>query len=266
MTETRLKDIRRRAAALMPSAKPPVAPDPAAVIAKLDGLWWGDNPEAGVFRQDQFLQPAIGFTLTFPNGWKHQNTPQYVISAHPNKEAVLLLGIAGPAADPKAVGEKFIAQMRTQARAEPVSTRQGSIGEFPVFVVTYLDRSGQSPVYLHLAWVTMAETTYQLIGLAPARHREALRNAALSLRPMTEVERSAVTGKRLRIVAARPGERLENLSARSGNVWSPAYTALVNGLEVEASLDAGRLVKIAREERWRETGTPATVRPPEGSR
>jgi predicted Zn-dependent protease len=66
------------------------------------------------------------------------------------------------------------------------------------------------------------------------------------------VERGAVTGKRLRIVAARPGERLENLGARAGNVWSPAYTALVNGLGAEAVLEDGRLVKIAREERWTE--------------
>jgi predicted Zn-dependent protease len=63
---------------------------------------------------------------------------------------------------------------------------------------------------------------------------------------MTEAERGVVTGKRLRIVAARRGERLEDLAARSGNAWSPAYTALANGLEVDASLSEGQLVKIAR--------------------
>jgi predicted Zn-dependent protease len=87
-----------------------------------------------------------------------------------------------------------------------------------------------------------------LIGLAPESHREALKNAALSLRPLTDVERRAVTGKRLRIVSARPGERLENLSARTGNAWSLPYTVLVNGLNVEADLKDGQLVKIARTE------------------
>jgi predicted Zn-dependent protease len=250
MTETRLKDIRSRAADLKPESKRPVAPDATALFQKLDGMWWGENPEEGVFRKNQFLQPAIGFTMTFPEDWKHQNTPQYVISAHLKQEAVLLLGVAGAASDPEAAGEKCIQQMRTKARIEPASTRKESIGEFPAFVVTYLVQSGRSPTYLHFAWVTMKGTTYQLIGLAPEKHREALRNAALSLRPLTEVERGAVTGKRLRIVAARSGERLEDLAARSGNVWSPDYTALVNGLDREAALAAGRLVKIAREERW----------------
>jgi predicted Zn-dependent protease len=223
-------------------------PDTASLFATLDGLWWGENPEAGVFRKNQFLQPSIGFTITFPEGWKHQNTPQYVISAHPKQEAILVLGIAGEASDPEATGAKLIERMRTKARVEPVSTRKGPLGEFPAFVVTYLDRSGRAPAYLHFAWVAMAGKTYQLIGLAPEKHREALKNAALSLRPLTDVERSAVTGKRLRIVAARAGERLENFSARTGNAWSPAYTALVNGLTVDADLREGQLVKIARVE------------------
>jgi predicted Zn-dependent protease len=248
MTETRMKDIRSRAAALTPAAKPPLAPDAASLFAKLDGLWWGENPEAGVFHHDQFLQPDIGFTMTFPAGWKHHNTPQYVISAHPRQEAMLLLGIAGPAADPVVAGQKLIEKMRTKAGAEPVATRQGALGDYPSFVVTYLDRSGRAPAYLHFAWVAMGGKTYQLIGLAPEKHREALKNAALSLRPLTDVERRAVTGKRLRIVAARAGERLENLSARTGNVWTPAYTAIANGLEVETALREGQLIKIARTE------------------
>jgi len=246
MTETRLRDIRRRAKSLTPAAKLPIAPDPAAFFAKLDGIWCGEDPKAGIFRKDQFLQPTIGFTITFPSGWKHRNTPQCVISTHPRQEAMLLLAIAGPAADPAETGEKFIRQMRAKARIEPETTRSASLGGFPVFIATYLDRSGRAPTYLHFAWVAMAGNTYQLIGLAPERHWETLRNAALTLRPLTPAERASVTGKRLRIATARRGERLETLAARTGNAWSPAYTALVNGLDAEADLHEGQLIKIAR--------------------
>jgi predicted Zn-dependent protease len=169
-----------------------------------------------------------------------------VISIEPNQEAMLLLGLAGPAADPETTGQEFIKQMRDRAGIEPVSARKTTLGSFPAFLATYQDRSGRTPVYLHFLWVTMAERTYQLIGLAPEQHRQTLRNAALTLRPLTEAERGSVTGKRLRIVAARRGERLEDLAARSGNVWSPAYTALANGLDVEATLSEGHLVKITR--------------------
>jgi predicted Zn-dependent protease len=260
MTETRLHDIQRNAASLRPAATPPIAGDTATLLGKLDGLWWGENPEAGVFRKNQFLQPTAGFTITFPDGWKHQNTPQYVISAQPSQEAVLLLGIASPASDPQVKAQTFIDQMRTRARIEPFSARATSLGEFPAYVVTYLDRSGRTSAYLHFAWVTMAGRTYHLIGMASENRREALKNAALTLRPMTEVERGSITGKRLRIVAARQGERLEDLDARSGNVWSPAYTALVNGLEAEAALKDGQLVKIARLEPVRPQAPPSSLK------
>ena len=143
MTDTRLKDIQSWAKALTPAAQPQLAPDAASLFAKFDGMWWGENPDEGVFRKNQFVQPSIGFTITFPEGWKHKNTPQYVISAHPNKEAVLLLGVAGTASDPEVAGQKLIERMRTKARVEPLSTRKASAGEFPAFVVTYLDRSGR---------------------------------------------------------------------------------------------------------------------------
>ena len=248
MTETRLKDIRKGATPLTPARKPRVAADSAALFSKLDGLWWGENPETGVFHKNQFLHPTIGFTLTFPVGWTNRNTPQYILSSHPNKEAALLPAISEKTSDPEEAGEKFVARMRSKARAEPASAHKTSIGEFPAYVVSYLDRSGRTPVYLHFAWVTMAGKTYQLIGLAPEKHRETLKTAALTLRPLTTAEKSSVTGKRLRSIPAKQGEKLENLAARTGNVWSAAYTAIVNGLSADAPLNEGQLIKIARVE------------------
>ena len=246
MTESRLKDIQRRAASLSPGPKAPVAADTAALFAKLDGIWWGENPEDGVFHKDQFLHPAIGFTLTLPAGWKHRNTPQYLVSIDPNQEAMLMLGLGGPTSDPQTAAQEFVQQMRARAGIDPVSAKSATVGSFPAFLATYLDRSGRTPVYLHFLWVTMAERTYRLIGLAPEQHQQTLRTAAFSLRPLSQTERASVTGKRLRIVAAHKGERIEDLAARSGDAWSPAYTALANRLDAEATLSEGQLVKITR--------------------
>jgi predicted Zn-dependent protease len=172
------------------------------------------------------------------------------MAVHPSGEAVLQIRIAGPEADPEQVGLDFVRQMRAKARVEPASSRKVPIGPYSAFIVTYEDRSGHPPAYLHFAWVALAGHTFQLIGLAQEKHRQTLRDAALSLRPMTPVEQAAVTGKRLRIVRATAGERLEDLSARTGNTWTPTYTALANSLEKEVVLREGQLLKIAREEHW----------------
>ena len=203
MTETRLANIRKSGSDLKVAAKSPVAPDPAALFAKLDGIPLGENPDQGVFQKDQFLHPGASFTITLPAGWKHRNTPQYLISAHPQKEAMLLLGIAGPESDPETTGEKFVSRMRTKARIEPVSKRKASLGDFPAFVVTYLDQSGRKPVSLHFVWVAMAGKTYELIGLAPEKDKETLRTAALTLRPHTAADRATITATRLRTIPAQ---------------------------------------------------------------
>lgn len=248
MTETRLKDIRQRAARLTPAARSGVAPDPVLLWKKLDGMWWGQNPEAGVFHQNQFLHPSLGFTITFPSGWKHRNTPRFVLSTHPRQEALLMLAVEERELDLQAAGEKLVRQMRGTAGLSPASALKTSIGQFPAYVVTYQQHSGLTAVSLRFAWVAMAGKTYQLIGRAPENDQEALRSAAFTLRPLTDLERATITGKRLRMVTARSGERLVDLGARSGNVWSPAYTALVNALDTEQVLRDGQWVKIARTE------------------
>jgi predicted Zn-dependent protease len=248
MTENRLRDIRRQSSKLTTAARPPVASDPTSLWTRLDGMWCGQNPEAGVFHQNQFLHASAGFTITFPSGWKHRNTPQFVMAADPGLEALLLLATAAGELDPQAAGEQFVQQMQSSTGLAPDSARRTSFGEFPGYVVSYRKVSGRAPVYLHFAWVAMAGATYQLIGLAPEKYEETLRNAVLTLRPLTEAESGTVSGKRLGIATARSGERLEDLGTRCGNVWSPAYTALVNGLTADQALANGQRIKIARTE------------------
>jgi predicted Zn-dependent protease len=65
---------------------------------------------------------------------------------------------------------------------------------------------------------------------------------------LTPAERASVSGKRLRVATARQAERLEDLAARTGNVWSATYTALVNGLAPDVVLQSGQLLKIAHTE------------------
>ena len=130
MTETRLKDIRSRAATLTPARDRSVAPNSASLFPKLEGIWWGENPEEGLFQRRPVFA-AHDRVHSHPAG--RLETPEHAAVCDlgaPQQEAMLLLGIAGPAADPEVVGERFIQKMRTKARTEPVSTRKGSVGDF----------------------------------------------------------------------------------------------------------------------------------------
>ena len=104
---------------------------------------------------------------------------------------------------------------------------------------------------LHYLWARMGDVTYRLAGAGADHYRPLLRDTALSMRPLEEKDWESIAALRLRVVESRDGESLAELGKRTGNRWTPEYTALINGLTVEGKLEAGTLVKIARREQYR---------------
>jgi predicted Zn-dependent protease len=100
---------------------------------------------------------------------------------------------------------------------------------------------------MHLAflWVAYRNIVYRFIGVAPEKYRENLRLSALSFRSLTTEEKSSITERRLKVVAARANESLSQLSKRTGNVWPIEATAVVNGIDGDKLLKKGQLIKVA---------------------
>jgi hypothetical protein len=69
--------------------------------------------------------------------------------------------------------------------------------------------------------------------------------------PISPAHRAAIRTNVLRIVMARAGEDLVALGERTGNAWSPADTALINGKLGNETLEAGELMKILRSEPYK---------------
>jgi predicted Zn-dependent protease len=251
MTPTRVKEIDRAAAAFKWSPQPPIAADRREFLRRLDGLVLEEDPALGLFKGRQFFHPDVNFTITFPKQWKTLNTPSGVAAFAEKKEALAVIGLAGKDADPDKVADTLIKDMKRQHKVEPAETRAVAFGDWHGRLVTYTDTTGREPMALHFLWVRMGSMTYQLVGVGPERYRELLRETAMSLRPMTADERRSVTVKRLRLVEARAGETLAELGERASNTWTPAYTAIANGLPETTALEAGQLIKISREEPYR---------------
>jgi predicted Zn-dependent protease len=248
MTSTRLADIRANAPKLPRATAKPITDDTASVYALLAGMWAGPNPEVGIFRGDRFMHPQLGFSIEFPQGWQHSNSPASASSTQPTEEAALLIGIDDTNSAPDVVGQAFVKKMRAEAKAEPESIRTTPHEGVPVYAATYLDRSGRQPFYMHFVWARLNGTTYHLMGIGLEKHQAALRKSARSLRLLTDAERKSVTGKRIRVATATSGEALEQFCTRTRNAWPPAYTALVNGLDPKQPLVDGQLLKITVEE------------------
>jgi predicted Zn-dependent protease len=107
---------------------------------------------------------------------------------------------------------------------------------------------------LELNWIAHRGRIYRLESISSEQdmsQRSLLRASAESFRPLRATERRGIRERRLFVVSARPGESLAAVGKRTGNEWSPEQTAVANGLRVDARLEGGRLLKIARERAYR---------------
>jgi predicted Zn-dependent protease len=244
-TPARKEDIESRARKAKRVPRAPIAMDRADFLRRLDGLIVGADPAKGVFDGRTFRHPDLNFTLRFPAGWETVNTPTAVGATSPDKDAVIFVGIRGEGTDAKQAGQAFVRDVRREHGVNPSRAEEVVVGEEPGYLVVIRDVSADPPMHLYMLWVAMGGNLFEFIGLAPERLRPLLRECALSFRKLTPAERMAITATRLRVVTARAGETLAELSRRVGNVWDPAITANANDMAEDRKLAAGDLVKVA---------------------
>jgi predicted Zn-dependent protease len=243
-TPRRVSEIIEKADTIEWNPQPGIARD-GAYVNRLDGLLVGTNPARGVFRGQQFMHPDMNFFIEFPDNWKAVNTPVAVAAISDKQDGVIVLGIKGKGSDPEQIANVFIEALKKEFGIKPTRSEAVKVGQSDAYLVTLTDKSGRDPVHMHFLWVAYNGYIYEMIGLAPERYREPLRNTALSFRPLTKKERSSIKETRLRIVSARNGERLSQLSERTHNKWDLQTTAVMNGMKADQVLNKGQLIKIA---------------------
>jgi predicted Zn-dependent protease len=208
----------------------------------------------GVFQGDRFLHPGLNFSLRFPPEWNHVNQASQVVSIAPTRDGVVLLQLHGEGDDPVETARRYAA--REGLRLENPTPLK--IGGLPAFRTEAQIETSVGRVDAEITWIAHDGRIYCLIaGMEPGvfrKYQGLFRRFAHSFRPLTAEERAGITEDRLRIVEAREGETLGELSERSGNEWDLTYTAIANELFVDDRLIGGQRVKVAVRESYADPG------------
>jgi predicted Zn-dependent protease len=252
-TPERVADASARAGSLTWTRVPPIAATRRDFLRRLQGLLLGPDPAEGVLRGSRFLHPALGFALQFPEGWKTQNSRAAVAALAPREDAILLLESQGPGADPRQAANAFVEKNRLQLE-QSGALRIGTLDAFRAQGVVDTQSGSRG---LDLTWIAYGGTIYRLAGISTASayrgYQAEFLAVARSFGPLGAADRESVTERRLDFAEARAGETLAAFGARTGNAWSVKETAVANALAEDARLQAGQLVKIARERPYRPT-------------
>ncbi len=243
-TPERVADATSRAAVLRWRPNFAIAPDRAAYLSRLDGLGLGKPASEGVIRDGRFLHPELRFSVAFPRSWQIYNQRSRVI-ATPGPKAMVMLELHGPGDDPRRAAEEFMESQDLEL-SEGKAIRIGSLDAYRARgeIATPSGRFGTE-----VTWIAHRGRIYRLSAGAARghdkRYRGIFRAFSRSFRELRSDEEPLVDELRLRIAVVQPGESLEELSRRTGNVWDLNRTAVVNHLVRGQRPPEGEWIKIA---------------------
>ena len=218
----------------------------------IDGMNFGESPEQGLTRGQNFYHAGLGIALTAPDGWRIQNAPDALTIVNPQGDAALKM-IAIP---PKA-GSSHEEVLRNAFKATQGNVTRGKVNGFQAthFMGSRQLANGQTQAFEATIVTGPKQNNYALAYLAAdanARQRaySALNATEKSFRALTAAD---ARDARPWVVSVVPFPRggFAELERRSANVPQvDRQLRLLNGLYGEnGKLRPGDLVKMVVEQR-----------------
>lgn len=219
------------------------------LIARLEGMVFGENPREGFVEKNRFLHPDLRFQLDFPQGWTVRNTRSSVTFAAPGEKAVMRLTLvpAKAAQTPEAAGA-------AAARQEGIRLMDGSslrINGNAAYMGRYRAQTDSGTVEILAAFISYGNNLYQLAGMTPtaaySSYAQPLENSIRSFRELSDARILSVQPDRIRIHRAQKGQTLRTIAQAQAH---PGVTleelALLNRLDPDQALGANTPVKLVR--------------------
>lgn len=218
-------------------------------LDQIDGMVLGDRPETGLFLDELFVHPVLGFQMRFPKGWQTQNSSRAVGARAPRGEAVVYLTGDLPAGELVEVADDFAEKAQKEEGVRLTGKKRVAIGA--IDGVRHAFESGRGfPISAIVTFFPYGEGIWRMVGMAPRaaadRHFGPILLSMRSFAPLSDANRARIRVDRLEVVLARAGEDVVALGERTDNRLDPAATALLNGMLGNEILSGGELMKIVR--------------------
>jgi predicted Zn-dependent protease len=225
--------------------------DAAVLLANVDGLVYGDDPNEGVIRGRQFLNPRLGFAFTAPQGFSLTRSAQSLLGLRAGGGEMLLLE---PVTIPR---EQSLTDYL--AAGWMLNLHPDSVVETAIHGLAAATASAEGSQWsFRIVVVRLDKGAVRLIFATKPGSRDldrAFRELADTFRPMSAAEVAAAKPLRLRVVTVQPGETPAKLARRMAAVDRPLERFLVlNGLAAGQALKPGDRVKLITDD--------GRVRPP----
>ena len=240
-TPDRTEAIEQQLAVLDWQQKAPISKN---FLYAFDSVLFGNSPNKGVIRENQFLHPDLDFTIQFPKDWNIDNQPSNVGAYHPDQQAAVFVSIDDPELSPEQAGQKFIENMDSEYESKMTDANPYNFKGKDGYLVSFTDEVEAVTMFAYILWIPLEDKLFKLIGIAPIEYKPSLEKTASSLRVLTKEEKRSFKINLLRIVKARNSETIKTLSARVGNILNEELTAIINDKTEDEKSKKDELVKV----------------------
>jgi predicted Zn-dependent protease len=217
--------------------------DQPAYYKKIDDMVFGRDPREGYFNGTRFLHPGMRFVLEFPEGYQSANQRNSVQGVSDAQDAVVQLSLSG-AVTPELGLQAFLAQQGMNAAGNGLKQVHG----LPTASDTFSVASQNGTVRGIVAFVQYDGHLFQLLGYStdaawPGREAD-LRASLSSFDQLTDPAALRAQPKHVTIVNPAQALSFDNLASSFGATVDVATLALINQLEADTRLQAGRPYKV----------------------
>jgi predicted Zn-dependent protease len=209
----------------------------------VQGMTYGDDPRQGYFEGTHFYHPQMRFELTFPDGWKVQNTPQAVASISPNQDAIMQLALAGQAS-PREAAQQFLSQQGVQAGQGSTT----SINGLPAASSYFQAQTQEGVIEGIVSFISYGGKTFGLMGYTPSgklsNYDRAFQSTIRSFAELRDRSKLDVNPARVELVKLNRSMTLEQFNAQYPSSIPLEQLAIINEVEDPGTaLQAGRTLK-----------------------
>jgi len=221
-----------------------------ALLQRVDGLIFGDNPSQGVIRGNVFLHPPLRFRLDFPAKWEIANSPRQVVAKAPDADMFMLLQTI-PKPQGGNVRDVALASMQG-AGFRHVEGDRATINGLDAYVGVYEGQlEGLGNVASRAAHILYNNLYYVVAGLVPpAQFRQAdplVLGSIRSFRPLSASEAENIRPLRVDLYVVRAGDTWASIAERSSGAIKPATLAVMNDAAPNSQPQPGARIKIVVE-------------------
>ena len=227
-------------------------------LERIHGLVFGDRPEDGIVRGNEFLHPLLRLAVKFPEGWELTNTPQAVLAQEPGTDHFMVLQqvdqprLLRPGAGAQSLGDAAVAAMRSagytvvEGRLDKINGQDAHVG---LFRGTAKD---VGKVLMRAAHIALGRQLYVVAGFAPEQEFEQVDKdilpSLLTFRQLSAAEASRIRPNRIDFHVVKAGDSWQSIAARQGKSFVSAATlAIMNDRDVSVQPQAGDRIKIVVE-------------------